>query len=675
VINHFPTPLPDELFYSLCARYGDRVRYSDIEAVNKELFGARGMSASVGMPSHLGRFAASLPPHHELTVQRLIDKHTLFPFYGPFLPVKRYARVRKDMEGSDGSAIHKCAGITPSNVRQHDWLRYCPACITEDRRALDRGCYWRRLHQVPGVEVCPRHKVFLENSTVRARNRVNPALYVSAQQAIPSTNARPLDPYDEVHQTLLGIATDVAWLLKQSGPNPVYDLLNTHYLELLSGKNLANRRYVYTQGLLNAMAASAPRTLLVMLQCEFDVAKAHSWPAILMKNLRQGKTHHPLRHLLLMRLVGHTAETFFTSLSVRPRASASKPEPFGRGPWPCLNPVCAEYRKPKIREAKVSENWHPDGVPVLTVSCGCGFTYARRGPDSSPEARFRFDRIRAYGAAWESALRKWWKDTSLSIHQLAKRLGVGQNTVKNHAIRLGLKFPRVGPGPKVTMLDPALQEAVLRKQERRAGGVDAELRKAYREDWREAMQQNPQANRTRLQREIARHVYSWLYTHDKDWLKENMPPPFKRTKSAREIVDWQSRDIALEKGVREAAERLKRMAGKPVKITVMAIGRELDKKDLLQKDKHLAKLPHTRQALDEVTETRSQFVLRRLKWATGCFRDEGLAPAKSTLALRACVDYVIWKDEEMGSALDAEWRSLQELPEPNELRPLPRRVA
>src|SRR3712207_8006301 len=106
MINHFPTPLPDELFYSLCARYGERVRYSDIEAVNKDLFGARGKSAVVDLPSHLGHFVRSLPPNHDLTLSRLIYKHTLLPFYAPFLPVERLGRVCEDMEGSDRSEEH-----------------------------------------------------------------------------------------------------------------------------------------------------------------------------------------------------------------------------------------------------------------------------------------------------------------------------------------------------------------------------------------------------------------------------------------------------------------------------------------------------------------------------------------------------------------------------------------
>jgi Tn7-like transposition protein D/TniQ len=666
VINHFPTPLTDELFYSMCARYGDRVRYPGIEAVNKELFGARGMSAGIDLPSHLGHFAESLPPGHELIVQRVIDKHTLLPFYGPFLPVDRYARVREDMKSFDGSAIHKCAGITPSNVRLHDWLRYCPVCVTDDRRAPFRCCYWRRLHQVPGVMVCPQHEVFLENSTIRARNRINSALYVTAERANLLTNARLLDLNDEVHQGLLAVARNAAWLLDQPGLNPGYDLLNAHYLKLLSDKNLVRRGYIHVRELLSAMVTSVPRLLLVMLQCEFDTAKAHSWPALLVKNLRQGKSHHPLRHLLLMRLVGHTAESFFSSLSAKPHVGAIRPKPFGRSPWPCLNPVCADYGKSKIREIEVRESWKLNGVPVATVSCRCGFTYARRGPDATPEDRFRFDWIEKYGAAWEAALKRWWEDTFLSINRMAPLLGVAHNTVKYQAIRLGLKFPRAGPGTKVTRLNPIIQETVRRKQERQSSGVDAVLREAKREEWLEAMKQNPDANRTRLLREIAPPVYSWLLTNDKGWLKENMPPPFKRTKSAREIVDWTSRDLNLEKEVREAAERLKRTEGKPVQVTVTAIARELDKNELLQKEKHLAKLPLTRQALSNVAETRAQFALRRLRWATDCFRDEGLAPAKSTLALRAGAEYGIWKDEEMGAALEAEWRSLQELPSPND---------
>jgi hypothetical protein len=218
-------------------------------------------------------------------------------------------------------------------------------------------------------------------------------------------------------------------------------------------------------------------------------------------------------------------------------------------------------------------------------------------------------------------------------------------------------------------MNPIILEAIRRDQERRSSSNAVELRETKRKEWLIAVRQNPRANRTCLQRKVAPQVYSWLHTHDNDWLKENMPSPFKRTKSAREIVDWKNRDIALENEVREAAARLKRADGKPVQVTVTAIARELDRNELLMKRRHLAKLHLTRRALNEVVENRPQFALRRLRWAADCFRGEGSAPAKSSLALRACVDYEVWKGEKMGAALDAEWRSLQKLPDQNEITP------
>lgn len=102
------------------------------------------------------------------------------------------------------------------------------------------------------------------------------------------------------------------------------------------------------------------------------------------------------------------------------------------------------------------------------------------------------------------------------------------------------------------------------------------------------------------------------------------------------------------------------MEGRPIQITVTVIARDLDKKELLQKKKHLDKLPLTKKVLDVVVETRIQFAIRRVGWAAACFREEKKAPAKSELALRACVDYYVWQNPEAKGALDTHWQELQE---------------
>lgn len=661
MIAHFPSPFPDELLYSLCARYADRMSYPNVESVNLELFGSRGISAAVDLPSHLSHLQDALPPGHRFTTGRIIDEFTLFPFYAPFLPAGRARRVRHDMAGTDGAAIHKLAGITPSNVRLPNWLRYCPRCVEEDKK-VHPECYWHRLHQVPGVEVCPTHNLFLENSAAPARNRVNSAVYTRAEEAVFHTNPRPANPADPHHDLLLRVAREAARLLSRSCAPVDQERLRDKYISALSAKGYATRETVRAGKLAMAMSQFFPAPSLEALQCSFDPTEPHCWPAQIVKNLRQGKTHHPLRHLLLIQFLGVTAETFLTGLPGRARKTHSEVKPFGDGPWPCLNPVCPHFMRPSIRSVEVARGGCRDGARKGIFTCRCGFSYARKCGDQVPEGRQRYDWIEAPGGVWEDALRELWGDSSLSVRQISVRLGVAHNTAKYHATRLGLGFPRKGPDPKVMRenADTVVRLDRRRRQEAAKSKGFEEVREAKRKEWSAAMNAHHEATRTRLQREIAPKTYHWLLHNDNEWLKANMPPPFKRTGTPRR-VDWHERDRQLEADVRLTAERIKAVEGRPSQVTVTAVARYLDKKELLQKKKQLDKLPLTKKALDDVVESQIQFAVRRLGWAAACFREEEKVPARSELALRSCVDYSIWQMPEAAAALDARWRELQDL--------------
>lgn len=89
MISFFPDPYPDELLYSVCARFADRVQYPGESSVVWQLFGTRNGAAVVDLPSRLGHLVATLPPEHNYTVDQLIDDHTLLPFYSPFCPPSR----------------------------------------------------------------------------------------------------------------------------------------------------------------------------------------------------------------------------------------------------------------------------------------------------------------------------------------------------------------------------------------------------------------------------------------------------------------------------------------------------------------------------------------------------------------------------------------------------------
>jgi hypothetical protein len=167
MIGFFPDPYPDEILYSACARYSRWVKYPNKQSSLIEILGKRGLSAIVDFPSRLNYFVSILPPGNRYSVESLINKNTLLPFYEPFLPSHRAELVRKEMkDNSKDNQLRSRVATTVKQVRMPEYLRFCPICIVEDRKECGET-YWHRLHQLPGILVCPVHYCFLENSSTK----------------------------------------------------------------------------------------------------------------------------------------------------------------------------------------------------------------------------------------------------------------------------------------------------------------------------------------------------------------------------------------------------------------------------------------------------------------------------------------------------------------------------
>jgi hypothetical protein len=160
----------------------------------------------------------------------------------------------------------------------------------------------------------------------------------------------------------------------------------------------------------------------------------------------------------------------------------------------------------------------------------------------------------------------------------------------------------------------------------------------YRTQWLAVITHHPDASRTTLQ-QIAPTVHKWLWRYDRQWLSAHLPPPrypiLSRTKLGPPRVNWAERDTHLAQEVTLAAQRLKNEPGRPVWISVAAIGREVGQ--LKRLNGQWDKLPLTSQALAKVTETWVMAAVRRVEWAATCYRQEGHCPFRSHLAQRAGV--------------------------------------
>jgi hypothetical protein len=371
---------------------------------------------------------------------------------------------------------------------------------------------------------------------------------------------------------------------------------------------------IHVRALLGEFTRHYSADLLKLLHCEFTGSdhKKTNWLLRLVRPPRHAQ--HPLYHLLLMQFLGCSAEEFFRV--------PDEISHFGEGPWPCLNPAADYYRKPVIRECRLSPRLRNDR-PAGTFSCECGFSYARSGPDSSPEDRFRAGRMISFGPVWESKLKGLWKDSSMSMSEVGRRLGVDPLTVRRHAARL--KLPSSKRGTPLKLAARLKRDAILMARQKKL--------RACRSKCLAAMRQNPKLTLGALRHKLPRE-YAWLLLNDSEWLKGHKPRS-QRRRQPTTSVDWKRRDAEYAVAVKVAASRIKDAPGRPVQVTKTAIGRAVGAITLLRQKLH--KMPLTAQMLTGVVETREQYAVRRVWWAAELYCREDVRPRVWQLMARANV--------------------------------------
>jgi len=143
----FPEPLPDELFYSIVARYAMMSGLSG-GGVRLDLFGHSKYRVT-SLPTALKPLLSRLPPGHPFTVRKLVEAHTSFPYYRPFLPSERVQKAMRLMRYGGRNLGAFATGMKNLRLRHSGTLRWCSECVVSDQGAHGLP-YWHRVHQLPG---------------------------------------------------------------------------------------------------------------------------------------------------------------------------------------------------------------------------------------------------------------------------------------------------------------------------------------------------------------------------------------------------------------------------------------------------------------------------------------------------------------------------------------------
>lgn len=178
MLAFFPSLYPDELFYSVLARYYSRSGYMAYIYAAEELYEKNTTRPDMEFINHLKKDLLSiLPP-----IKDIILNHTMFPYYARFLSKERRTEAYNSLAKMNGN-IHNLLAIP--KTREIRYLRYCPMCADADRKEFGET-YWHRIHQMTGVNVCPIHGCYLINSDISISSKTSPMLVTAEEKAICS---------------------------------------------------------------------------------------------------------------------------------------------------------------------------------------------------------------------------------------------------------------------------------------------------------------------------------------------------------------------------------------------------------------------------------------------------------------------------------------------------------
>jgi hypothetical protein len=298
VVLSFPLMLPDELFYSCCARYHNESGNADVTQTLDDLFGKPQMVLDPTCPKGLDYFVSQL---NNIEVNKVINEHTIFPLFVPFLDKRRLDHLFKTFRGEEKNYANHILGI--KNDLRITSLKYCRACMMIDDEKYGVP-YWHRLHHLPGIHMCLIHHAPLESLCPVCSAEFKPRkgnlirLNRYCENGHDLTKVIRINTFREEYVELMnGLAQDVSFIFHLD--EPPYNWSEIYALGLsalgYSGKN----RRINLMRLRDDMQKTFPEPFLDRFDCQLN--KNGDWLTSIY--LKKQAVFHPLQHLLFIRFL------------------------------------------------------------------------------------------------------------------------------------------------------------------------------------------------------------------------------------------------------------------------------------------------------------------------------------------------------------------------------------
>lgn len=554
-------PYAEELLYSQIARMFDNCLERKMSSALLTLFNSSSYQATIDLPNHLDALYTSCYYKILESSDLIIDRYTLYPFYQPFLTSSKRERVKSLMKGNtEGNKIHCMVGLNASSYKRFRVIRFCPSCLEEDKLLLGEQ-YWKRIHQVPGVLVCPIHNEFLVEYEPSI-NQLKSNLFISAERVdhVRYKSNRNKD------NNLLSVAKLFEEVLLQKVS---FNINSIDYKEGISFKYLVGKTIKFNR-FIEDFQTFYGRNLL--FQYFKDEDNKLSWiPAVIR---RPTLYFSPLKHLLLFNFI----QTIPRQMDLFHSYSEFKVI------WKCNIATCPHSLKENPEEKKIFYDSTLKRT-VFIIKCKCGMEYKAWliNTEGKPQV---IKSIIDYGDFWRSSVLQY-KQQGKSVSFIAKSLNTSWASVNRY-----LKSYKEKTNPK-----ELLQQHKIKK-------CRAEYEELLNSFDQFAVSQARKSNNA---------LYKWLYNNDLEWLRITHALYSNLRTGPTLKLDWNKIDAELVSRVAKAAKELKDQKFKG-RITKKIISLLLSKENNYL-SVHEKKMPLCMKKLQEEAETSDEFQIRKSKLA------------------------------------------------------------
>ncbi|TEB10488.1 hypothetical protein Psfp_04160 [Pelotomaculum sp. FP] len=281
-----------------------------------QVFGDRNALPSIAVPCRLKYFAGQLE-NEIYTPEFWIRRHTILPYYLPFMDKRRKEQVVDAVNNNGGKRLFALIGMAAGGICRKSELYYCPQCAVEDMSWYGEA-YFHRVHQLEGVFVCDKHGCSLKEYPV-AKEHVSRIQFVrfDFKNIDLEELGNPENQHeneDEKHITLKlnDVAKAARYIINRDFTE--FDNVKVHenITSWMSSKGYLTRKgHVRQRDFCHDLQNFYGLRLLELLECNIDTNKDYEWPSEAVRF--PGKAIHPLRYILISLFLCGNAEGLFCS--------------------------------------------------------------------------------------------------------------------------------------------------------------------------------------------------------------------------------------------------------------------------------------------------------------------------------------------------------------------------